>query len=103
MTTPDLSGLIPTKYKTYVAIIGGALGLFVPQLLELTADLPQPWPLVIGGIIWVLTVFGVYKAPYAPTGAVLAPAETPGIPGPTGTVVDGVLNVQPEYPNPYRQ
>lgn len=74
-TPPDLSGIIPQKYKAYIAIVGGALGLFVPYILEATEGLSAPWPLIIGGVVWLLTAFGVYRAPYKPPGTVLVPED----------------------------
>ena len=72
---PDLSGIIPKKYKTYIALVGGALGFLVPFILEATEGLPAPWPAVIGAVVWLLTAFGVYQAPYKPEGTVLVPQD----------------------------
>lgn len=70
-TPPDLSFLVPAKYKTYVALIGTGLSFVVPFILEVTEGLSAPWPAVIGAVLWVLTALGVYAAPYKPNGAVL--------------------------------
>lgn len=81
MTTPapDLSFIIPKKWKSVAALIGSALSFVVPYVLTYTDSLPQPWPGVIGFVLFVLTVLGVYHAPYAPKGTVLVqdPATPP--------------------------
>ena len=51
MTTPDLSFIIPQKYKTIVGAIGTGLAFVVPFLLEVTDSLPSPWPAVIGAVL----------------------------------------------------
>lgn len=104
MTTPDLSSLIPLKWKTWAAGIGALLTVVVPYVIEIEAYLPNPWPLVIGVVIAVLGVLGVYHAPYTPTGAVIAPAPaTPAEPV-TAAPVSAPVAVRPsgEYPNPWK-
>lgn len=102
MTAPDLSYLIPSKWKAVVALVGSALSFLVPYILEVTNGLPAPWPAVVGVVLFILTAFGAYKAPYKPPGTVLAPAEAI----PPGTPTDkGVAPVVPEpgkYRNPWR-
>lgn len=113
MTTPDLSFIIPTKYKTYVGLIGAGLSFLVPFVLEATEGLPAPWPAVIGAVLWILTALGVYKAPYKPTGTVLVPEETVKPPLRTThdiTVVrnnpaqmgEDIARRQQQYQNPWR-
>lgn len=88
---PDLSFLIPTKYKTIVSLIGGALSFVVPFVLQATSALAPPWPAVIGVVLFLLSAFGVYKAPYAPKGAVLAP-DTPAVAAATRQAAAPVVN-----------
>lgn len=95
MTTPDLSSIIPLKWKTWVGLVGAVLTFVVPLILSVEDYLPSPWPAVIGGALSVLTALGIYKAPYKPTGTVLVPERPAGIPGATGTVLDGDLNLPP--------
>ncbi|BCI54926.1 hypothetical protein NIIDNTM18_42040 [Mycolicibacterium litorale] len=76
MTTPDLSFIIPTKYKPWVALIGSLLTFAVPTATQIAADLGQPWPAVLAAVLALLTWFGVYKVPYAPPGTVLVPKES---------------------------
>lgn len=78
MTTPDLSGLIPSKWKAWVGLVGSLLSFAVPLILSVEQYLPAPWPAVIGFVLAALTALGVYKAPYTPPGAVLAP-DTPAV------------------------
>lgn len=73
MTAPDLSTIIPLKYKAWVGLAGTILTLVLPYVLEAVAFLPQPWPIVAGGVVALLTAFGIYKAPYVPPGAVVVP------------------------------
>jgi hypothetical protein len=75
VTTPDLSGLIPSKWKTWVALVGSALSFVVPYVLSVESYLPSPWPAVIGVVLFVLSALGVYKAPYKPAGTVLVPTS----------------------------
>jgi hypothetical protein len=103
----DLADLVPSKAKTWVALVGSVLTVAVPLIVSVQDYLPSPWPGVIGAALSVLTALGVYKAPYVPQEAVLAPdtpavaaASRQGLPGLTGTVVDGDLNVRP-HTTPY--
>lgn len=78
----------PSKAKAYVALLGSVLTVIVPLLLDVSTHLPEPWPAIIGGVIGLLTVLGVYQAPYRPAGTVLAPAAAPEPPPVTGTGYD---------------
>jgi len=81
MTAPDLTGLVPLKYKAWVGLIGAALSFAVPYLIEAQKWLPSPWPVVIGVVLFIASGLGVHQAPYLPEGTVVAPA--PGPPAPT--------------------
>jgi hypothetical protein len=78
VTTPDFSTIIPSKWKTWVGLIGSLLSFAVPLILSVEQYLPAPWPAVIGAVLAVLTALGIYKAPYVPQEAVLAP-DTPAV------------------------
>ena len=81
MTAPegfDLAGIIPSKAKVYVALIGSLLTIVGPWILDASNTLSEPWPGVIGLVFAALTGLGVYQAPYKPTGTVLAP-NTPAV------------------------
>lgn len=101
--TPDLSFLIPKKYKTLVGLIGTGLSFLVPLVLQYTDALPSPWPAVIGFVLWVLTVLGIYRAPYVPTGAVIAP-NTPAVATATAQAAAPVVNPATggAYRNPWQ-
>lgn len=75
MTSPefDITTVIPTKYKPWVGAIGSLLTFIVPTVTTYATGLPQPWPVVIAGVIAGLTWLGIYNAPYKPTGTVLVP------------------------------
>lgn len=96
MTVPDLSNLIPLKYKTYVAAISGILTLVVPWILQAATSLPEPWPQVVGLVIFILGLFGVYHAPYVPTGGVVVPQAV------AETVHRSLPPAPGEYKNPWR-
>jgi hypothetical protein len=74
MTAPqfDITAIVPRKWKPWIGLVGSLLTFIVPE----------PWPVVIAGVIAGLTWLGIYKAPYVPTGAVLVPesAVTPETP-----------------------
>jgi hypothetical protein len=101
MTTVDITTIIPSKAKTWVGLVGSLLTFVVPYVLEFADALPAPWPVIAGAVLAVLTALGIYKAPYAPTGTVVAPAtpavieaaseSTPAYHPPSGT-----------YTNPWR-
>lgn len=78
MTTPDITALIPSKAKAWVGLLSSLLTLGVPYVLSVTDTLPSPWPIVIGLVIAALSWLGIYKAPYTPAGATLAP-DTPAV------------------------
>lgn len=70
--TPDITEIVPSKLKPWVGLVGSLLTLGVPYVLSVSDSLPAPWPLVVGLVIAVLGALGIYKAPYKPTGTVLA-------------------------------
>lgn len=93
---PDLSGLIPSKWKAWVALIGTGLTFLVPFILEAQTALPPLWSAAVGLLLWVLTALGVLRAPYLKPGTVVTPETavktggtvvTPA--GKVGTKVDG--------------
>lgn len=96
MTTPDLSSLIPSKWKTWVGLVGSLLTFVVPYVLQISVGLPAPWPAAIGLVLALLTAFGIYKAPYKPEGTVLAP-DTPAV---AAAAKQGVPSV---YRSPWRK
>lgn len=73
MTAPDLSGLVPSKAKAVVGLIGSAVSFVVPYILAVEQYLPSPFPAVIGVVLFILSALGVYHAPFAPKGTVLVP------------------------------
>lgn len=106
---PDLSSIIPSKAKTWVGLLGSALSFVIPFVLSSVDALPAPWPALIGVVLFLLSALGIYKAPYKPTGTVLAvdpsapvvsdkvPANAPTArPAESGPVVPG------EYHNRWR-
>lgn len=98
-TTPDLSSLMPSKWKAIVGFVGTGLSFLVPLILEVSSDLPDPWPAVIGVVLWLLTALGVYHAPYKPTGTVIVPESVVPASVPTD------VNPAPPpggYTNPWR-
>lgn len=56
----------PSKAKAYVALIGSLLSVGIPILLQVSTSLPPEWQAVIGGVVALLTMAGVYRAPYLP-------------------------------------
>lgn len=68
MTQPTITTINPSKSKTWVAVLGTVLTAVIPYVLQAAEFVPDPWPLVIGAVIAVLTALGVYKAPYKPEG-----------------------------------
>lgn len=96
MTTPQIATINPSKSKTWIAVIGGALTVIIPLILSVATYLPDPWPAVIGAVVALLTAAGVYKAPYKPEGtSVVSTADLQEIATPTLPVADG-------YKNPWR-
>lgn len=71
--TPSITTLEPSKSKTWIAAIGGALTVIVPIVLSVSTNLPEPWPAVISAVVAVLTAIGVYRAPYRPEGTTVVP------------------------------
>lgn len=80
MTTPSIYDVVPSKAKTWIALVSGLLTLVVPSLLSWSTSLEQPWPTVAGLVVLGLGAVGVYKAPYKPAGTVLVPEVTVGTP-----------------------
>lgn len=80
MSTPafDIATIVPTKWKPLVGLIGAVLTFVIPTVLQYSTSLPDPWPWVIAGVVALLTAAGIYRAPYTPPGAVLAP-DTPAV------------------------
>lgn len=58
---------MPSKAKTWTALIGSFLTFGIPLVLQLSTSLPPEYQAMIGGVVALLTAFGVYHAPYAPT------------------------------------
>jgi hypothetical protein len=79
MTGPiNIETIVPKKWKPWVATVSSLLAFAVPYVIQAEQWLPDPWPVVIGFVIAALTWLGVYRAPYVPEGAVLAP-DTPAV------------------------
>lgn len=74
MMTPE--PVVPTKWKAIVALVGALLTAIVPLVVQVSTSLPEPWPALIGGLVALATMFGVYKAPYKPAGTELVPVGT---------------------------
>lgn len=96
MTTPDLSTIVPLKYKTLVAAISAVLTIAVPYILQGAAHLPAPWPVIIGGVFAALGVLGVWHAPYVPAGHAIVPQAV------AETVHRSLPPAPGEYANPWR-
>lgn len=65
--------------KAVTALIGSLLTLLIPYVVQMSASLPQPWPVLIGAIVSLLTMFGVYKVPNKkPADPAAGGAPTPG-------------------------
>ena len=108
---PDLSYLIPSKWKTVVGLIGSALSFAIPYVLEVTDGLPAPWPMLIGIALFILTALGIYRAPYKPAGTVLVqksdvpkgtPTDEMATAKPT-PVVDPVGPAKTDFRNPWKR
>lgn len=104
MTTPefDITTIVPLKYKPLVGLIGAALTFVIPTVLQYSTSLPDPWPWVIAGVVALLTAAGIYRAPYTPPGAVLAP-DTPAV-AKASAPVTPVINptTGSSYKNPWQ-
>lgn len=99
MSAPvDLSTIIPLKYKTWITLIGSLLTIVGPYILQVGDYLPAPWPLVIGLVFAALTTLGVYRAPYKPTGTILA--VDPSAPVVSDKVPDNAPTAHPTYVGP---
>lgn len=64
--TSPAPGTPQTAMKAWLSLIGSALAVIIPLIVQVSAGLPQPWPAVIGGVVAVLTALGVYKTPNKP-------------------------------------
>jgi len=99
VTNPvDINAIIPSKAKTWVSLVGTLLTFIGPFILSSTDALPAPWPAVIGAVFAVLTVLGVYKAPYKPTGTILA--VDPSAPVVSDKVPENAPTARPTYVGP---
>lgn len=79
MSSPlNIETIVPAKWKPYIGLVGSVASFAVPYLIKAEEWLPSPWPVVIAAVIAGLTFLGIYKAPYVPPGAVLAP-NTPAV------------------------
>lgn len=98
MSTP-ISTIEPSKAKTWIAAIGGALTVIVPIVLSVSTNLPEPWPAVISAVVAVLTAVGVYKAPYRPEGTTVVPtAELRQVADPQPPKTSDIGDVPPPTP-----
>lgn len=79
MTTPVVPA---SKMKAVVGLIGALLAAVVPLLVQISTSLPDPWPALIGGVIALLTMLGVYKTPFLPPGTAIVPTNPVVPPGP---------------------
>lgn len=70
---PTITTVEPSKSKTWVAALGGALTVIVPIVLSIGTSLPEPWPALIAAVVAVLTAVGVYRAPYKQQGTTVVP------------------------------
>lgn len=73
-----------TSGKAWVGLIGSLLTFAVPYVVTISTNFPQPWPAVVGGVVALLTMFGVYHAPYQPTTPTV-PVTPPPAPSPDPT------------------
>lgn len=97
MTQPTITTINPSKSKTWVAVLGAILTAVIPYVLQAAAFVPDPWPLVIGAVIAILTALGVYKAPYKPEGtSVVSNVDLNKVATPTLPVDPGT------YRNPWK-
>lgn len=76
--TADLSSLVPSKWKTWVGLVGAVVTFAVPLIVSVQDYLPAPWPALIGGVLSLLTALGIYKVPYLKPEARIAP-DTPAV------------------------
>jgi len=63
--------------KSWVALIGSLLTFIIPWVVQVSANLPAPWPALVGAVVALLTAFGVYRAPYQPAPTKPAGQATP--------------------------
>lgn len=99
---PTIATFEPSKAKTWVAAVGGALTVIVPIVLSVSTNLPEPWPAVISAVVAVLTAVGVYRAPYRPEGTTVVPtAELKQVATPLPPTATVVSQTRPDSGNPY--
>jgi hypothetical protein len=70
---PVVTVIEPTKAKSWVAGVSAVLTVLVPYVLSVSNYLPDPWPAVVGGVIGVLGLVGVYKVPNHPKDTSIVP------------------------------
>lgn len=75
MTAPVVTTVEPTKAKAWMAAISALLTIVVPLILSVSTSLPGQWPAVVGGVIGLLGVLGVYKVPNQPPGTSIVPND----------------------------
>lgn len=67
--------ITPSKAKTYVAFVGTVLTIVIPLVVQMSTNWPPQYQALLSGIIGLLTIFGVYQAPYKPKGTVIVPLD----------------------------
>jgi hypothetical protein len=78
-----VDSFVPLKFKTWAALAGSIFTVVAPWILSASSSLPEPWPGLVGGVFGILTVLGVYHAPYVPKSA--QQPKTATYTPPTGT------------------
>lgn len=63
--------------KAVVALLGSLLTFIIPWIVQVSAGLPSPWPVLISAVVALLTAFGVYRVPNKPAASTSAPGSTP--------------------------
>lgn len=95
MTTPEVK---PSHAKAWTATVISLLGSLVPVIAQAADWLPEPYGVVLSGVLMIFTALtgtGTYVAKYRPTGTVLVPAEV---------ATDSPQVVAPtEFKNPYKE
>jgi hypothetical protein len=79
-----VDSFIPLKLKTWVTVAGSVLMVVGPWILTASTNLPEPWPAIVGGIFGILTILGVYHAPYVPKSAQVSKTPISEIPSSNG-------------------
>lgn len=91
----DIGTILPTKWKPWIAALGGLLAYVIPTLSASAVDLPPLAQAAIALVIAVLTWLGVYRVPFAPKGA-----EAVIVPTTQATEVHDVQGVRNNPPLP---